>query len=540
MGVSREGRDRHRALRRVVARHQAEGRGRTRRRRLPDLFRSARRRLFRGRRVPQGPMRPTDGVQRGSVMDMPLYPATRSRPASARRRMRSALPIKEAPTIHQDSRAADFLWRCAAAAGRAHRPRRAAAWRGALPITYHIGPGPAKVHLKVEFELGHQAALRRHRKDSRLDCARPVGHSRQSSRRLGERRRRSDLRPGRRAGRSARARRAAQAGMEAQAHDHLSARGTAKSRVCSARPNGPKTHADELKQHAVAYINSDSNGRGYLGVEGSHTLEKFINDVARDITDPETKLSVWKRMSTPRDRQRRMPTEARQEVAPARRPAHRRARFRLRLHGVPQPHRRRLAQSRLRRRRRRRHLSLDLRRLLLVHAFQRHGLRLRPRARADRRHDGDAPRRRRPAAVRIQRFRRHDSDLHQGAESPRAKIAGRCARTQSRARRRRLHRDDRSEAAARSAAGRNRSDVSEFRAARQRCRRALSQRRRISQGLRTRDRQRQYRARVRVAHRSERAPHRKRAQASHRRRACRIARGSSTKSTRPGFTLATP
>ena len=45
----------------------------------------------------------------------------------------------------------------------------------------------------------------------------------------------------------------------------------------------------------MAYINSDSNGRGYFGVEGSHTLEKFSNDVARDITDPETKLSVWKR-----------------------------------------------------------------------------------------------------------------------------------------------------------------------------------------------------------------------------------------------------
>jgi N-acetylated-alpha-linked acidic dipeptidase len=50
-----------------------------------------------------------------------------------------------------------------------------------------------------------------------------------------------------------------------------------------------------LRAHGVAYINSDSNGRGYLGVEGSHTLEKFSNDVARDISDPETKLSVWKR-----------------------------------------------------------------------------------------------------------------------------------------------------------------------------------------------------------------------------------------------------
>ena len=54
-------------------------------------------------------------------------------------------------------------------------------------------------------------------------------------------------------------------------------------------------HADELTRHAVAYLNSDSNGRGYLYVEGSHSLEKFINGVARDIEDPEKKMSVWKR-----------------------------------------------------------------------------------------------------------------------------------------------------------------------------------------------------------------------------------------------------
>jgi N-acetylated-alpha-linked acidic dipeptidase len=54
-------------------------------------------------------------------------------------------------------------------------------------------------------------------------------------------------------------------------------------------------HAEELSRHAVAYLNSDSNGRGYLFMEGSHSLEKFINGVARDIEDPEKKISVWKR-----------------------------------------------------------------------------------------------------------------------------------------------------------------------------------------------------------------------------------------------------
>src|SRR5258708_9662573 len=54
-------------------------------------------------------------------------------------------------------------------------------------------------------------------------------------------------------------------------------------------------HAAELLRKAVVYINSDGNGRGYLAASGSHTLEKFINQVARDIEDPEKKISVWKR-----------------------------------------------------------------------------------------------------------------------------------------------------------------------------------------------------------------------------------------------------
>ena len=56
-----------------------------------------------------------------------------------------------------------------------------------------------------------------------------------------------------------------------------------------------EAHAEELRQKAVAYINTDGNGRGYLGMSGSHTLERLVNDVARDVEDPEAKVSVWKR-----------------------------------------------------------------------------------------------------------------------------------------------------------------------------------------------------------------------------------------------------
>src|SRR6185312_11497812 len=57
-----------------------------------------------------------------------------------------------------------------------------------------------------------------------------------------------------------------------------------------------EAHADELLQKGAAYINSDNSGRGFLNVEGSHTLEKFVNAVARDIEDPETKMTVAQRL----------------------------------------------------------------------------------------------------------------------------------------------------------------------------------------------------------------------------------------------------
>jgi N-acetylated-alpha-linked acidic dipeptidase len=61
-------------------------------------------------------------------------------------------------------------------------------------------------------------------------------------------------------------------------------------------------HADELRQKAVAYLNSDTNERGYLEMDGSPSLQPFINGVAKDVEDPETHLSVWKRLQMARIR----------------------------------------------------------------------------------------------------------------------------------------------------------------------------------------------------------------------------------------------
>ena len=122
-----------------------------------------------GRHLSQGPVPSRDGAQRGSVMDMPVYPGDPADARSGRDQGRQAPPLERSQNAHQDSRDADLLRRRAAAAGRLEGPVAPESWRGALPITYHIGPGTGQGAPRAEIQLGHEAALRRDRAHSRLD-----------------------------------------------------------------------------------------------------------------------------------------------------------------------------------------------------------------------------------------------------------------------------------------------------------------------------------------------------------------------------------
>ena len=250
---------------------------------------------FAGDQYPNGGWRPKEGVQRGSVMDTdypgdPLTPGVGATPHAKR------LALKDAKTITKPSRCcpyrtADAMPLLAALAG----PVAPLEWRGALPLTYHVGPGPAVVHLANDVELGPQADLRRDRDSARRAGRGPVGLARQPSRRLGERCRGSDLGTGRRC-----SRRRAFSG-------RLHAHGWSPKRTilyCAWDGEEPgllgsvewvETHLAELQKHAVAYINSDTNKRGYLMPGGTQDLERFISGVARAITDPETQLSAYQR-----------------------------------------------------------------------------------------------------------------------------------------------------------------------------------------------------------------------------------------------------
>jgi N-acetylated-alpha-linked acidic dipeptidase len=243
---------------------------------------------------PNGPMRPRDGAQRGSVMDMPVYPGDPLTPGVGATADAKRLAIKDAQTLTKipvlPISHADAQPLLASLSGVVVP----ADWRGGLPITYRFGPGAGRAHLKVAFSWDQkplydvvarlrgatfpdQWVVRGNHHDAWVNGAEdPVsGLSAmlEEARGLGELRR--------------------QGWAPKRTIIYCAWDGEEPSLLGSTE--WAEAHGADLQQHAVAYLNSDGNGRGFLEVEGSHTLEHFINDVARDITDPETHLTVWQR-----------------------------------------------------------------------------------------------------------------------------------------------------------------------------------------------------------------------------------------------------
>ncbi len=315
--------------------------------------------FYQGDVFPEGPYRPKDGVQRGSVADMPLYSGDPLTPGVGATKDAKRLDLKDAETITKipvlPISYADAQPLLAALKG----PIAPAAWRGALGISYHIGPGPGKVHLKVKSNWTPLQPL--------YDVIAKIPGSAYPDEWI--------IRGNHHDGwvNGAEDPLSGQSAMleEARALGELVKAGWKPKRTliyCAWDGEEPgllgstewvETHAEELDKHAVAYINSDGNGRGYLGLAGSHTLEKFMNDIARDIQDPETKLSAWKREQLRAIEE--APGDKTTRHSAPRRPAPGRTWLWFGLHTVPPACRHRLAEHRFWRRGWRRHLPLDLR-----------------------------------------------------------------------------------------------------------------------------------------------------------------------------------
>ena len=249
---------------------------------------------FRGDVYPDGPFRMAQGVQRGSVTDMPLYPGDPLTPFVGATADADRMTVEESPVIMKipvlPLSYSDALPLLSAMTG----PVAPQAWRGALPLTYHLGPGPATVRVHLEF-------------DWNLEPAYNVIARMEGSEYPNEWIIRGNHRDGWAMGAADPASGHVALMEEARAIGVLARGGQRPKRTIvftswDAEEPGligstewAEHHADELREKAVAYINTDGSGRGFLNIGGSHTLERMANEVAHDVEDPQTGVSVWQR-----------------------------------------------------------------------------------------------------------------------------------------------------------------------------------------------------------------------------------------------------
>jgi len=250
---------------------------------------------FQGDVYPDGPYRMEHGLQRGSVLDMPLYPGDPLTPGYGAKPDVERLAIEDAPTIMKipvmPISYADALPLLKALEG----PVAPSSWRGALPVTYHIGPGPIKVHLQLKFDWGLRRAYNpvaklkgsvypdewimrgNHHDGWAQGAADPISGMvslMEEARAIGEL-----VKTGWRPKRTL-----VYAGWDAEEPGLLGS------------TEWVEYHLDEIQEKMVVYINTDGTGVGFMGVSGSHSLEKFVNEVASELKDPVQDVTLKKRI----------------------------------------------------------------------------------------------------------------------------------------------------------------------------------------------------------------------------------------------------
>ncbi len=240
---------------------------------------------------PKGAFKHESGVQRGSVMDMPQYTGDVLTPGVGATGRAKRLDIDEAQTLTKipvlPISYRDALPLLSAIGGEVVPDE----WRGALPITYHIGPGPATVRIKLEFNW------------DRVEIYNVVARM-EGSRFPDEWVIRGNHHDGWNHGAADPISGLVALLAEARSVGRLAASGTRPARTLiyaawDAEEPGligstewVEQHAADLKKNAVAYINTDGNSRGFIDIDGSHVLEKFFNQIIDEIDDPQTSVSV--------------------------------------------------------------------------------------------------------------------------------------------------------------------------------------------------------------------------------------------------------
>ena len=250
---------------------------------------------YQGDVYPKGSFKNEFGVQRGSIMDMVIYPgdpltpfigATPNAKRLAREDAENLLKIPVLPISYHDAQP------LLESLGGPVAPED---WRGALPITYHIGPGKTSVRLKLEFDWKIVPAYNviAKIKGSEFPDQWIVRGNHHDAWNPGANDPISGI---------------ASMMEEAKSIGELVKNGYKPKRTlvyCAWDAEEPgligstewvEDHVAELKQKAVVYINSDGNGRGFLSAGGSHGLESMVDGIAKDVIDPQTNVSIYDRL----------------------------------------------------------------------------------------------------------------------------------------------------------------------------------------------------------------------------------------------------
>lgn len=244
---------------------------------------------------PKGASRPANGFQRGSVADMTVFPGDPTTPGYGSTKDAKRVPREQAETILKIPTLPISYGDAQVLLKALDGPVAPPSFRGGLPITYHVGGGDlATVRLKVDSDWSLKPAYNviatlkgkarpdewivrgNHRDGWVFGASDPLsGHVAM----MGEAKALGAL---------------VKAGWK-PARTIVYASWDAEEPMLLGSTEWAETHAAELKQKAVVYINSDSNGRGFLDVGGSHALQHFVNQVAADVKDPQTGVSVGQR-----------------------------------------------------------------------------------------------------------------------------------------------------------------------------------------------------------------------------------------------------
>lgn len=245
---------------------------------------------------PQGAARPPQGFQRGSVADMTTFPGDPTTPGYGSTKDAKRQPREDAPTILKIPTLPISYGDAQVLLKAMDGPVAPASFRGSLPLTYHVGGGEAATaHLKVVSDWSLKPAYNvigmlkgrerpdewiirgNHRDGWVFGASDPLsGHVAM----MGEAKALGAL---------------VKAGWK-PTRTIVYASWDAEEPMLLGSTEWAETHAAELRAKTVVYINSDSNGRGFLDVGGSHALQAFVNQVSADVTDPQTGISVRDRL----------------------------------------------------------------------------------------------------------------------------------------------------------------------------------------------------------------------------------------------------